>query len=277
MRDGFAREAESAEALRYGVVILAGGEATRLPGKLVLPLDGVPLVVRVYRHFCSHGVAIRGRVSPREIVVSAKATFAAEIDALLPVSFVIDRTPRLGPLGGLLTAFASMHARFVFAVAGDAPHVDAALADTLARAWRPGDEAVVPDHAECGDVVLEPLAALYDRAAFSHAGREALRAGRHSVRGVLPALRTRVVRHGDARIFASVNTPAEYARRSGVIRSCDMALPEIVLPETKPETEWVSGRALQKVSPTRTHGRLQLLLGAALDAWAAGRGDVATE
>ena len=56
-----------------------------------------------------------------------------------------------------------------------------------------------------------------------------------------------------------------------------MLYDEIVLPETKPETEWVRGRALQKVSPTRNHGRLQLVFAAALDAWSAGRGEVATE
>jgi Uma2 family endonuclease len=38
-------------------------------------------------------------------------------------------------------------------------------------------------------------------------------------------------------------------------------LHEIVLPETKPETEWVRGCPLQKVSPQRTHARLQLALG----------------
>jgi Uma2 family endonuclease len=46
-----------------------------------------------------------------------------------------------------------------------------------------------------------------------------------------------------------------------------MSIHEIVLPETKPETEWVRGRALQKVSPTYTHARLQLLIGAALSEW----------
>ena len=56
-----------------------------------------------------------------------------------------------------------------------------------------------------------------------------------------------------------------------------MAMREIVLPETKPETEWVRGRALQKVSPTRTHARLQLVLGSALHAWARGRGEIGTE
>lgn len=51
-----------------------------------------------------------------------------------------------------------------------------------------------------------------------------------------------------------------------------MSVDEIVLPETKPETEWVRGRALQKVSPTYDHARLQLLLGAALGSWADGGG-----
>src|ERR1700681_1625809 len=47
-----------------------------------------------------------------------------------------------------------------------------------------------------------------------------------------------------------------------------MSLHEIVLPETKPETEWVRGRALQKVSPTYDHAALQALLSTALRTWA---------
>ncbi|HTJ28718.1 MAG TPA: Uma2 family endonuclease [Candidatus Limnocylindria bacterium] len=64
-----------------------------------------------------------------------------------------------------------------------------------------------------------------------------------------------------------------------MIGSRGMALHEIVLPETTPETEWVRGRPLQKVSPTYDHARLQGLLFTALDAWAdAGTlGRVATE
>ncbi|MBV8198045.1 MAG: Uma2 family endonuclease [Candidatus Eremiobacteraeota bacterium] len=56
-----------------------------------------------------------------------------------------------------------------------------------------------------------------------------------------------------------------------------MPLHEIVLPETKPESEWVRGRALQKVSPQRAHSMLQKVLMFALDRWAAGRGDVGAE
>jgi Uma2 family endonuclease len=56
-----------------------------------------------------------------------------------------------------------------------------------------------------------------------------------------------------------------------------MFIDEIVLPETKPETEWVAGRALQKVSPKRSHSRIQTKLGAALYAWSEGRGEAGVE
>jgi Uma2 family endonuclease len=56
-----------------------------------------------------------------------------------------------------------------------------------------------------------------------------------------------------------------------------MSLDEIVLPETKPESEWVRGRALQKMSPQRDHGRVQMRFASALDVWSQGRGEVATE
>ncbi len=56
-----------------------------------------------------------------------------------------------------------------------------------------------------------------------------------------------------------------------------MELAEIVLRKTKPETEWIDGRAVRKVSPTRTHARLQQRLGTALAAWAEGRGQCGPE
>ena len=52
---------------------------------------------------------------------------------------------------------------------------------------------------------------------------------------------------------------------------------EIVIPETKPETEWVRGRPLQKASPQRDHSRLQGVLTTELSRWAEGRGEVGPE
>jgi Uma2 family endonuclease len=42
---------------------------------------------------------------------------------------------------------------------------------------------------------------------------------------------------------------------------------EIVLPETKPETEWIDGRAVQKVSPTYDHALLQRRVASWLGNW----------
>jgi Uma2 family endonuclease len=56
-----------------------------------------------------------------------------------------------------------------------------------------------------------------------------------------------------------------------------MGIYEIVLPETKPETEWVRGRPLQKVSPQRTHSRLQGAMTTELERWATGRGEAGPE
>ena len=58
-----------------------------------------------------------------------------------------------------------------------------------------------------------------------------------------------------------------------------MSIHEIVLPETTPETEWIRGRARQKVSPTYDHGAVQGQLYMALWIWAeaGGHGRVASE
>jgi Uma2 family endonuclease len=54
---------------------------------------------------------------------------------------------------------------------------------------------------------------------------------------------------------------------------------EITLPETKPATEWILGRAVQKVSPQRRHALIQATLASALLSWAMknGAGMVGTE
>src|SRR5271154_7137352 len=52
---------------------------------------------------------------------------------------------------------------------------------------------------------------------------------------------------------------------------------EIVLPATRPETEWILGRAVQKVSPQRTHA---LIIGQLLEIvkpWARGKGEIGPE
>jgi molybdopterin-guanine dinucleotide biosynthesis protein A len=190
------------ERPEIGVVILAGGEASRLPGKLALSAGDVPMLVRVYRN-----------VSPgRQTLISRRADFAPEVDALLPCKKIPDRWEVRGPLCGLLSAMEALQTPLVFAVAGDAPFVDAAFVDRLAAAWQPGDEAVVPMHERAERKRFEPLAALYERAAFLREGEKVLGA-EGSMHAVVERLNVRpyLIGNDEERIFTNVNTPQDYA------------------------------------------------------------------
>jgi molybdopterin-guanine dinucleotide biosynthesis protein A len=189
---------------KFGAALLAGGRASRFPGKLALDAGGVPLVVRAFENLASAG--------PCELYVSLQAPPGDAIAAALDAPFVVDRTADLGPLGGLLSTLPRMRAARVLAVAADAPFVDRAVAEALIAAWDGDTDACVPVHGS--DERLEPLAALYSRAAFLRAGWAALRAGDRSLHGVLARLRVRRVRFADARAFHNVNTPAGYAELS---------------------------------------------------------------
>jgi molybdopterin-guanine dinucleotide biosynthesis protein A len=187
--------------MRAGILILAGGNATRLPGKLALDVGGLPMVARVYRNLATD----------RETWISHNGALSPGIDALVPAPAAIDRWPGRGPLGGLLTTMAQMRSRWVFAIAGDAPLVDASFVDALCSLRTEGDEAIVPSHDVDGRTRFEPLAALYDRLAFVRAGMPVLRSGRGALHAVLERLRVRAYHQADARIFANVNTPADHA------------------------------------------------------------------
>jgi molybdopterin-guanine dinucleotide biosynthesis protein A len=186
-----------------GVVVLAGGEAKRLPGKLFLDAGDLPLLVRVFRNVSAG----------RETVLSCNGALPYEIDLLIEAPAVVDRWPQRGPLSGLLSAMNVMHAPWAFAVAGDAPFVDAAFIDRLEALIEPGDEAIVPRRTRDGKTHVEPLAALYLRDAFVREGLPILSGGNGAMHAVVERLNARYVEIGaaDENIFTNVNTPAEYA------------------------------------------------------------------
>ena len=179
------------------IVILAGGRATRFPGKLEAAFDGEPLLARVYHHLRD--------VAP--VVIAGRGTFPDALDALLECPIVVDRWPDRGPLGGLLSAAYEANTAAIFAAAGDAPLIDRGLVEQLLLAWTDGDEAVVPEH----DGRLEPLAALYDRSAFMREAWECLHGDDASMHGLLGRLRMRTVAC-DAHTFANINTSADLSQ-----------------------------------------------------------------
>jgi len=185
------------------VCILAGGEATRLPGKLSMAVGDVPMLVRVYRNVCTG----------RETWLSTKGPLPDEIAAHIDAPQVVDRWPLRGPLSGLLSTLSGMQGEWVFAVAGDAPFVDAAFIDRLEAHITPQYDAIVPMHDENAKRI-EPLAALYRRDAFLREGMPVLLGGEGALRLVIDRLRVRFVAVRDERAFANVNTPDDYAKIS---------------------------------------------------------------
>ena len=187
---------------RAAVCILAGGEATRLPGKLALDVGQVPMLVHVYEN-----------VSPgRETWLSTKGPLPEAIATHLgEAPQVVDRWPLRGPLSGLLSTLSEIRAEWVFAVAGDSPFVDAAFADELEACASAEYDAVVPMHGDDAKRI-EPLAALYRREAFVREGLPVLLGGEGALRLVIDRLRVRWYPVRDERAFANVNTPADYAK-----------------------------------------------------------------
>jgi molybdopterin-guanine dinucleotide biosynthesis protein A len=177
------------------IIIVAGGDATRLPGKLALDAGGLPLLVRVYQNVAQHRPAL---IAAREL--------APELAARLPVGRIGEDGPKRGPLGGIMAALAHVQTDWFFAVAGDAPFVDAAHVERLSARRNDTCDAIVPRH-PTGQV--EPLAALYRRSAYMREGERVL-GETAALRDVVAHLRTIYVDVEDARIFTNVNTPADY-------------------------------------------------------------------
>ena len=170
------------------ICILAGGQATRLPGKLEMDFQGQPLVVRVFEN-------LRGSYP---IYISAKGAFGAPIDAVLQAPMIVDRWIGRGPLAGLITVFSEVLHERMFVVAGDAPFVNTQTLQTLREGWRAGDEAVV----------AEPLLALYDRAAFLKAAWPVFSEGSAAVKDVIAILAARTVRV-ELPALTNINTPGD--------------------------------------------------------------------
>jgi len=187
--------------LETAIVILAGGKATRFPGKLERRIDGEPMLLRVYRN---------ARATSWPVYVAARGSFDREIDERLDCPVLVDPRPDSGPLEAFVAACAEIQARRVIAWAGDAPLVDRTVFDALLEAWRPGDEAVVPRHGER----IEPLAAVYERSTVLRQAFTVLREGNGAMHSLIDRLHARFVDLPE-RYFLNVNTPADLAALTG--------------------------------------------------------------
>ncbi|MDQ6824002.1 MAG: molybdenum cofactor guanylyltransferase [Candidatus Eremiobacteraeota bacterium] len=197
-------------ASAVSIILLAGGRASRLPGKLSLRFHDEPLLVHVFGHLT------RGRHRP--CIISVRSELPAELRAVLPVPMIHDRYEDCGPLGGLLSAAAAVKTPLFFAAAGDLPFVGAPFIDRLeqyyeelSKSSNPAPVAVVPRRK---DGRTEPLAALYETAAFVEGATAAIARGD---KRVTAALAGRPVVHFELsseaeRELTNINTAEDWQR-----------------------------------------------------------------
>lgn len=190
------------------IVLLAGGRASRLPGKLSLPVAGEAMLVRVFRRLSSTGLPC---------LISVREPLPAAIARELPVAVVTDRYDDAGPLGGLASAGAQVRTPLLFAAAGDLANIDAATIAVLEQALRNhadagghAPDAVVPRHP---DGRLEPLAALYGTGALLRSAVNALESGQRRVTKALDGLRVLYydIPAAHEHMYLNVNTAADLA------------------------------------------------------------------
>jgi molybdopterin-guanine dinucleotide biosynthesis protein A len=187
------------------IVLLAGGRATRFPGKLERDVGGEPLLVNTYRRLTK---------KERPCVVSVRDAPSAALRTRLPAIFVSDVYGDCGPLGGLASAASHVQTPLMFAVAADMARIDSDTIDELEHLYReakengPPPDAVIP---RWSNGEIEPLAALYDASKFSRAATEALGRGQRKVAAAFAGLDVKYydIASEQEEWFCNINLPSD--------------------------------------------------------------------
>jgi len=190
-----------------GAIVLAGGPARRMGrAKPLIPVAGVPLVVRVVR-------AVRKAVD--EVVVVTKAAQAPDIREVLPegVTLQMDSRRIQSPLVGFVAGADAIGSEYLVFLPCDLPLLSPELLTAL-FAKAEGHDAAIP---RWPDGRIEPMVAVYLRSPARDTALEALEAGDRAntdlIRRLLdvayiPVEELRAVDPGlDS--FVNVNTPED--------------------------------------------------------------------
>lgn len=193
-----------------GAIVLAGGPSRRLgEPKAFADVAGSPLLARV--------VEAVERVA-EEIVVVTRRPMAARAERLLGgrVRYARDPSRIRSPIVGLVAGSTALRARFVAALPCDLPFLEPRLLRRLFVLAK-GHDAAIP---RWPNGMIEPLVAVYRRAALRRASIDTLAAGGRSNQDMIDRLSdVRFVevdrlRPYDVqrRSFVNVNTPEDLAR-----------------------------------------------------------------
>jgi len=203
-RKNHSRRREASDVLPVTIVVLAAGVARRMGRqKLLLPIDGVPIVTRV----------VAACTAWSTVVVVSDAAVAHAL-ARTGARMVFNDAPERGMNHSLALADAAVrHDEAIAVMLGDVPDTSPIAIARVINAYEETIDVVAP---EAGGrlghpVVFGPRA----RARIAAlADGDALRTLRDD-----PAFEKRIVAGVDAGTFTDIDTPADYAARLRRVRS----------------------------------------------------------
>lgn len=174
--------------------VLAGGRSRRMGrDKALLPYRGRPLIL----HVAAEVAQIAGSVA----IVGGPASYRD-----LGLTYITDKYPGLGPVGGIATALATRSAEWNVIAACDMPGLKAQFLQGLQSHVRANLDAVVP---QTDDGQVHPLCAIYNLSVLPVF--EAAAQGQFlKLTDLLPRLRVLFVPTGDSNSCLNLNTPGEW-------------------------------------------------------------------
>ena len=182
--------------IAFAGAVLTGGRSSRMGrDKATLPIDGVPMAGRVAE------ALRRAGAEPVLAVGGDEAALEA-----LGLTWVADRHPGEGPLGGILSAFAAARGHDLVAIlATDLPDLDASVVQALVGGVGGHDVAVA------GGEQAEPLCGVWRVATCEPVLISAFEQGERAVRRAMAAL-DRVVVPVPTQHLRNVNHPDDLGR-----------------------------------------------------------------
>ncbi len=198
--------------------ILSGGMSTRMgQEKGLTMLHGEPFIMHVHR-------AMVDVVD--EVIVSVAKGMARTYAAALGNEFTIieDKTPSLGPLGGIISVLERARSTYVLFSPCDTPFLKPSVCELIVS-WAQGGDGAVP---KTGKTFYEPLHGAYKRLPGLAAFQEAVACGSCRPRYAFKKLELRFVPEETIReidpgleSFWSVNTRADLKLAEGRFRNED--------------------------------------------------------
>jgi molybdopterin-guanine dinucleotide biosynthesis protein A len=153
---------ESVQVMKITGVILAGGMSRRLgQNKVILPIDGEPMINRVHRRV--------SKIADHTIVIVNNLKRVDEIELPEQVKIITDIHPNTATLGGIFTGLSKSDTEWNIVVACDMPFLNVRLFKKM-LALRHEYDAVIP----ITNGYPEPTHALYSKACLPAIERKLL-------------------------------------------------------------------------------------------------------